>query len=184
MTAGNESDGLFVVHGHALERLTNIAGREQGIGVTVRAFGVHVDETHLHGAEGIGQLAVAAVALVAEPGRFWSPVDAVLGLPGVLSSTREAVGRKAHRLECAVTREDQQVGPRDLLAVLLFDGPEQSTSLIEADVVGPTVERRESLHSRSGSAAAVADAIGARAVPGHANEERAVVTEVGRPPGL
>ena len=70
------------------------------------------------------------------------------------------------------------------LAVLLLDRPQQPAGLVEVAVVGPAVQRREALHAGAGAAAAVADAVGAGAVPGHADEERAVVAEVGRPPVL
>ena len=77
-----------------------------------------------------------------------------------------------------------EVGPGDLAAVLLLDRPEEAARLVEADVVGPAVERREALLAAARAAAAVTDAIGAGAVPGHADEEAAVVAEVGRPPLL
>ena len=50
-------------------------GRER-IGIAVRAFRIDVDQAHLHGAERLGELALAAVALVAEPGAFRAPVTA------------------------------------------------------------------------------------------------------------
>ena len=71
-----------------------------------------------------------------------------------------------------------------LLAVFLLDRPQQATRLVEIGVVRPAVERREALLARARAAAAVGDAIGARAVPGHADEEAAVVAEIGRPPVL
>ena len=51
VAAGDERDGLLVVHRHARERLADVARGELRIGVAVRALGVHVDEAHLHGAE-------------------------------------------------------------------------------------------------------------------------------------
>jgi len=36
----------------------------------------------------------------------------------------------------------------------------------------------------AGAAATIGDAIGAGAVPGHADEQAAIVTEIGRPPVL
>jgi hypothetical protein len=55
---------------------------------------------------------------------------------------------------------------------------------VEVDVVGPAVQRLESLLAAAGAAAAVDHAVGARAVPRHADEERPVVTVVCRPPVL
>src|SRR2546425_9305612 len=73
---------------------------------------------------------------------------------------------------------------RSLPAILLPDRPKQSARLVEADVVGPTVEGRKALLAGTGAAAAVADAVRAGAVPCHANEQRSVVAEVRRPPIL
>jgi hypothetical protein len=67
VSAGHERDGLLVVHRHAGEGLAHIAARGHRIGLAVGAFGVHVDQAHLHGGQRVLQLAVAAVALVAEP---------------------------------------------------------------------------------------------------------------------
>ena len=96
----------------------------------------------------------------------------------------EAERLEAHRLQGDVAGEDHQVGPRDLPAVLLLDRPEQAAGLVEVRVVGPAVERGEALRAGAGAAAAVVDAVGAGAVPRHADEERAVVAVVGRPPVL
>ena len=71
-----------------------------------------------------------------------------------------------------------------LLAVLLLDRPQQAPRLVEIAVVRPAVERGEALLAAVGAAAAVGGAIGARRVPGHADEERAVVAIIGRPPRL
>jgi len=67
VAAGDERDSLFVVHRHALERLADVAGRRQRIGLAVGAFRVHVDQAHLHGGERVLEQPIAAVALVAEP---------------------------------------------------------------------------------------------------------------------
>ncbi len=182
--AGDERDGLFVVHRHARERLSNVPGRGERIRVAVRAFRVHVDQAHLHGGERVLELPVAGVALVPEPLGLRAPVDVLLGLPDVLASSGEAERPQPHRLDRAVAREDHQVGPGDLAAVLLLDRPEQPARLVEVGVVGPAVERREAQRARAGAAAAVADAVGAGAVPRHADEERPVVAVVGRPPVL
>ena len=64
----------------------------------VRALRVDVDEAHLDGAERVGELAVAAVALVTEPGGLRAPVDVLLGLPGVDAAAAVAEGLEAHGL--------------------------------------------------------------------------------------
>ena len=125
---------------------------------------------------------VADVA--AEPGGLGTPVDVLIRLPDVLAPAAETERLEAHRLQGDVPREDHQVGPGNLPAVLLLDRPEQATRLVQADVVRPTVERREPLLAPAAAAAAVADAVGAGAVPRHADEQRPVVAEVRRPPVL
>ena len=183
VAAGDQRDGLLVVHRHAGEGLADVAGRGDGIGLAVRPFRIDVDEAHLHGAERIGELALAAVALVAQPRAFRTPVE-LFRLPGVDAAAGEAEGLEAHRFERDVADQDVEVGPGDLAAVLLLDRPQQAARLVEVGVVRPAVERREALLAAAGAAAAVGDAIGAGAVPGHADEQAAVVTEVGRPPVL
>ena len=91
---------------------------------------------------------------------------------------------KAHRLEGDVAGENHKVGPGDLPAVFLLDRPQQPARLVEVHVVRPAVERREALLAGSGSAAAVANAVRAGAVPRHPNEQRPIVAKVGRPPIL
>jgi hypothetical protein len=51
-----------------------------------------------------------------------------------------------------VAGEDHQVGPGNLLAVLLLDRPEQAAGLVEVAVVGPAVDRRETLVAGAGAA--------------------------------
>ena len=183
VSARNQRDGLFVVHRHPAERLSNVSRRGNRIRGAVRPFRIHIDETHLHGAEWIRQLPVAAVARVSEPGFLSSPVD-LRRLPDILAATAETERLETHRFEGAVACKDHQVRPRELPAVLLLDRPQQPSRLVEICVVRPAVERREALLPRARAAAAVGDAVCARAVPGHADEERTVVTVVGRPPVL
>jgi hypothetical protein len=183
VAAGNERHGLFVVHRHAAEGLADVARGGNRIGRAIGPLGIDVDEAHLHRAERIGELAVAAVPLVAQPGRFRAPVD-LFGFPAILASTGEAERLEAHRLERDVAGQHHQIRPRELAAVFFLDRPQQTAGLVEIGVVGPAAERREPQHAGPGAAAAVVDAVSTRAVPGHADEERTVVAEVGGPPCL
>ena len=137
----------------------------------------------MHGGERILKLAFAAVAFVPQPRPLGTPVE-LFGLPDVLAPAAETEGLEAHRLEGDVAGEDHQVGPGDFPAVFLLDRPQQPACLVEVRVVRPAIERREALLAGAGAAAAVGDAVGACAVPRHANEQPAVVAEVGRPPIL
>lgn len=47
--------------------------------------------------------------------------------------------------ERTIASEQKQVCPRDLVSVLLLDGPQQTTGLVERDVVRPAVEGSEAL---------------------------------------
>ena len=179
-----------------------------GVGVAVGTFGVDVDETHLHRGQRILEVARVDVAIgivvghehaaifddafgavrvanvAAEPGGFGAPIDVVIRFPNILATAAEAEGFETHRFEGDVAREDHQVGPRNLAAILLLDRPEEPAGFVEADVVWPTVEWGEALLTAATAAAAVARAVSAGGVPCHANEQGAVVTEVGRPPRL
>src|SRR6185437_4472773 len=82
VAARDQGYGLFVIHRHAEERLADILGRGDRVGIAVRAFRVDVNETHLHRAERLGELAFAAVALVAEPGALRTPIE-LFRFPGI-----------------------------------------------------------------------------------------------------
>ncbi len=186
VAAGDQGDGLLVVHRHATEGVADIVGGRDRIRVAVRSFGVDVDQAHLHGGQRVFQLAAVDVPIrivighehravlldpfrpvlvadvAAEPGGLCTPVDVLIRLPDVLAAAAEAERLESHGLQSDVPREDHQVGPGDLPAVLLLDRPEQPTGLVQAHVVRPTIERREPLLPSAGAAAAVADAVGAR----------------------
>ena len=55
MTAGDKCKGLFKVHCHSTESLFYIGSCKKRIGVTVWAFRIYIDETHLNGAKRILQ---------------------------------------------------------------------------------------------------------------------------------
>ena len=181
--ASDQSNRFFVVHRHATEGLANVAARSNRVRVGVRALRVHINETHLDGAEWLHQLAVAAIALVLKPDVLGTPVD-LFGCPHVLAATSKPECLEAHRLHGDVACEDQEVGPADLAAVLLLNRLEELAGLVKVAVVGPAVERGEALLAGAATAATIVGAVGARSVPGHADEERAVVAIVRRPPVL
>src|SRR5262249_13900753 len=97
VAAGDQRDGLLVVHRHAEERLADVARRGDRVGLAVRAFRIDVDEAHLHRAERLGQLALAAVALIAQPRSLGAPEE-LFRLPHIGAAAGEAEGLEAHRL--------------------------------------------------------------------------------------
>ena len=184
VTSGDERHRLLVVHRHAGEGLADVLGRRDRIRVAVGALRVDVDQAHLDRRERVLEIPGSGVALVVQPLLLGAPVDVLLRLPDVRAPAAEAEGLESHRFQRDVAGQDHEVGPRDLPAVLLLDRPEQPARLVEADVVGPAVDGREALLAGSRAPATVTGAIRARAVPGHADEQRPVVPEVRRPPLL
>ena len=66
--AGDQGDGLLVVHGHAAERLADVIRGGERVRHAVRALGVDVDEPHVGGAQGAGKLlAVLGETIASEP---------------------------------------------------------------------------------------------------------------------
>jgi len=108
----------------------------------------------------------------------------MIRLPNVLTAAGETEGLETHRFQGDVAGENHEVGPGNFPAVLLLDRPDQSPCLVEVRIVGPTVEGCEALVAVASTTAAVADAVGAGAVPRHADEQGAVVAEVRWPPVL
>ena len=185
VAAGDQRDGLLVVHRHAGECLADVPRRRDRIRIAVRAFRIDVDQAHLDGSERIREIALSGIArVVTQPGLLGAPVDVQFRFPDVLAPAAEAEGLEAHRFQGDVARENDEVGPGDLPAVLLLDRPEQAARLVEVDVVRPAVERSKSLVAVAGAATAVTGAVRAGAVPRHANEQAPVVTEIRRPPVL
>ena len=147
VAAGNEGNGLLVIHRHAGERFPNVLGCGERIRLAVGPFRIHVDQAHLNGGERILEFPVAGVTLVSQPLAFRSPVNVLLRLPDVFAAAGESERLESHRLEGTVAGQDHQVGPRDFPAVLLLDRPEQPTGLVEVRIVGPTVEGRKALRA-------------------------------------
>ena len=183
VAAGDQGDGLFIVHGHLAEGHADLLGGRERVRVAAGTFRIHVDEAHLGGGEGVFQLPFRVEALPTQHVGFRAPVDEIR-LPIVRPAASEAEGLEAHVLHGDGTGQHHQVGPGDVAAVLLLDRPEQAPRLVEVDVVGPAVQRIEALLAAAGAAAPVSDAVGSGAVPGHADKQRAVVAKVGRPPVL
>ena len=184
--AGGERRGLLVVHAHAAEGLAHVARRTLGIRIAARPLRVDVDQPVLDRRQRVLQREARLLvdAGLAEPLLLGAPVDVLLRLEHVLAAAAEAEHRAAHALDGDVAGQDHQVGPAERPAVLLLDRPEQAARLVQVAVVRPAVQRGEALRAGGGAAAAVAGAVAAGAVPGHADEEGAVVAVVRRPPGL
>ena len=184
VTAGDQRDGFLVVHRHPSERFADVVGGGDRVGFAVGALRVDVDQPHVRRGERSVQLTFAMKTFGPHPFGFGSPVDVFLWFPNVFASAAEAERFEAHRFERDVAGQHHQVRPRQFAAVFLFDGPQQPPSLVQVGVVGPGVERCESLCSVAGPAPAVGDPVRPGAVPSHADHERSVVPVIGGPPIL
>src|SRR5665213_134559 len=136
VAAGNQRDSLFSVHRHAEERFADVLGRRDWVRIAVRPFRIDVDQAHLYRAERFRKLAFAAVAFVAEPSAFRTPVE-LFRLPHIGAAAGETERLEAHRVEGDVAGEDHQVGPGNFPAVFLLDRPQQPTRLVEVGIVRP-----------------------------------------------
>src|SRR5277367_3428579 len=184
VSAGNQCDGLLVIHSHAGEGLSDISRRRDWIRLAVRPFRIHVDQAHLYCSERILKVTVAGVTLVRQPLALGAPIDDLFGFPDIFAPAAKSKRLEAHRLEGDVARENHEVGPRYFSSILLLDRPQQPARLVEVHVVRPAIERRKTLLAGASTAAAIADPIGTRAVPRHTNKKPPIMAKVGRPPIL
>ena len=161
--------------------LANVIGGRDRIGIAVRPFGIDVDQAHLDGRERLLEDAVLVAIAREKLGR--APIDEIW-LPIVAAPASEAECLEAHGFQSHVAGQNHEVAPGELLTVFFLHRPQEPARLVEIRVVGPAVERFEALLRAARAAAPVKDAIGARAVPSHADEEWPVISEIGGPPIL
>ena len=183
VASGNHRHGFGIVHCHASKGFANVVGCQGRVGIAVGPLGVNVNQPHLHRGQGVVQLAFAGIPLIRQHDGFGPPVHQIR-LPVVRPSAGEAKGFEAHVLHGDGAGQDHEVGPGHLPAVLLFNRPHQPAGLVQVAVVGPTVEGFKALLAAPGAATAVGYPVGTCTVPCHANEERAVMSIVSRPPVL
>mmetsp|Transcript_25902 Transcript_25902/g.74897 ORF Transcript_25902/g.74897 Transcript_25902/m.74897 type:complete len:212 (+) Transcript_25902:1498-2133(+) len=185
--SSDQSNRFLVIHRHPTECRANVMSSIQRVAIARRSFRIHINQSHLHRAKRFLQVArsmLRSVSLIRQPFLLGTPVDLIVRRVRVGPAKCESESPKTHALQRHVAGQDHQIGPRDVLAVLLLDGPEQAPRLVEVGIVGPRVERREAQGAGAGTAAAIHGAVGAGRMPRHANEEGAVVPVVGRPPVL
>jgi hypothetical protein len=97
--------------------------------------GINVDETHVGISKRFLELVSALVdvsaavvtvvvtGILGEELLLRAPVDALVRLPGIDTAKGEAMDGEAHVLQSLVAREDEEIGPRKSLAILLLDRP-------------------------------------------------------------
>ena len=147
-----KSYGFLVVHGHTLERDAHVFGGFQWIRITIHALWVDVNQAHHDSGEWVFHFAVARGVVTCAFATAWcqplflrTPVGVFFWVPDVFTTTGKTEGFKAHGFVRHVTGENHQVSPGQLVAVFLFDRPQQTTRLIQVAVIRPAVQRCEAL---------------------------------------
>lgn len=135
VATGNQSNGFLIIHTHSAKGLTDIQSRGLGVRGTVGTAGINVDETHADSSKralelrrtcGEVRAAVVSNNVVSISGEhvlLGTPVDALIGLVGILTAEAKAVRGEAHVLHGSVTGKDEQISPGESAAILLLDGP-------------------------------------------------------------
>ena len=180
----NQRHCLLIVHRHPRKRLPNVPSRSQRIRFPIRPFRIHINQTHLHRAQRIRQMPIPSVSLVSQPLTLRPPINILLRLPHICTPTRKPEGLKSHRLQRHIPGQHHQIRPRDLIAILLLDRPQQPPRLIQIAIVRPTIQRRKPQRPKPRSPTSISHPIRPRTVPRHPNKERTVVPVVRRPPSL
>ena len=189
VTARGQRDGFLIVHGHPGEGLADVLGGGHRIGLAVHAFGVHIDQTHLHGCQrvfhrlGLCHVRIAAFRPFQEL-LLGAPVDVLFGVPDVLAAKGETERLQTRLLIGDGPGQYDQVGPADLVAVFLLDRPQQTAALVGVVVVGPAVQRRKALVAGARTTTPVAKTVRSGGVPGDAREHADIAAPVRGPPLL
>lgn len=121
VTTNDKSSSLLIVHTHTVESNADVKGRSLGVRASVGTLGVDVDETEVSSTkrllelvgsvEDVGAAVVADIVALRDKGGLGSPVDGLIGLPGIGSATGETERLKVHALEGNVAGEKDQVSP-------------------------------------------------------------------------
>ena len=153
------------------------------IRITVHAFWIDIDQTHHHRGEWVDEITVARVAAIGiigwgKPCFFGTPIDVLFWMPNIRPAEGEAESLQTHRLVGHGTGIGNQIGPAELVAVFFLNWPEQTTRLIQIDVIRPRIKRRKALVAGTGSAPTVSAAVGPGRMPRHTNHQATVMAPI------
>ncbi|CNU62563.1 Uncharacterised protein [Salmonella enterica subsp. enterica serovar Bovismorbificans] len=182
MPASDQRHGLFVVHPHIAKGSANGGGGRKWFAAVIRPFRVNVDKAHLGRAQ--RRFCQRFRVSVSQPGFFIAPVHIQIRFPDIFTPGAETEGTEAGVFQRHVTRQNKQVGPGNFLAIFLLNRPQQTTRLIQADVIRPGVKRRKTLLTTTRAATTINRTVGASAMPGHTNKQTDIAAPVGGPPRL
>src|SRR5262249_6423533 len=96
---------------HTAKRFADIPRSGDRIRLPIRALRVHVNQTHLYGAERVIELTIAGVALVGKPDSLRTPINVFFRLPNVFATAAKTKGLESHGFQGNVTSENHQVSP-------------------------------------------------------------------------
>ena len=184
VATGHQGHGFLIIHRHARKGFANVATRGERVRLAIRAFGIDVNQAHLHGGQRVFQNAVTRIALVIQPGFFSAPVDVLFRFPDIHAPTAKAKRLQAHGFNGAIAGQDEHIGPGNLVAVFLLHRPQQAARLVQIAVIRPGVFRREAMRAIGSATPAISGAIRAGSMPGHTHKEGPVMPVIRRPPGL
>jgi hypothetical protein len=121
VTPNDESSSLLIIHTHTTKSSTNIKSRSLRIRASIRTLGVNINETEVSSTKRLLKLisslinvsatVVANIITLGNKGRLSTPVDRLIGLPGVGSATGETEGLETTVFEGDVAGENDQVSP-------------------------------------------------------------------------
>ena len=87
---------LFIIHSHPGKCFPYINTGFYRIRITVRAFRVHINQTHLYCSQWILQIPFSGITFVAKPFCFRTPVYVFFGFPYILTASSESEGSEPH----------------------------------------------------------------------------------------
>src|SRR6056297_422921 len=184
VSAGNECNGFFIIHGHTFKRLPYIFCRFFGIGHSIRPFRVHINQSHVVGSKPSLKITRVIMTLICQPFMFRPPVDVYFRFPYILAAGAKSKCLKTHRLKGHITGKNHQVSPGNFSAIFLLYRPKQTSCLVKAHVIRPAVEGSISLVSCASAAATIGHTVDSGTVPCHTDKQGTIMTPVGRPPVL
>ncbi|KAI9147020.1 LOW QUALITY PROTEIN: hypothetical protein HJFPF1_13051 [Paramyrothecium foliicola] len=207
----NQGSSLLVVHAHAVKSDADVVSGHEGVGVSIGALGVHRLLELVSSVHEVSATVVANIVTLGNESGLSTPVDALIGLPSVGTTTSKAKWLEVHAFEGDVAGENHQIGPRNFVSVLLLDRPcawhyvayrgggepcqgsgYRASCSEERSVVDPgetfintqAAKTVSILTHHATTTAAVNSTVGTGAVPSHTDKESTIVAKVGRPPIL
>ena len=117
VAAGCQGRCLFVIHRHTGKGDADMLGRARWVRITVHAFWVHIDKTHVHSGEvrihgfRIVQIGIA-IFRWREPFFLFAPIDVHFWRPDVFAAKAKSEGLEACAFIGDITGQQHEVTPR------------------------------------------------------------------------